>query len=150
MVSLDRVKDSRITTKAPRIGVGGFLTLVVVSAAVDPSRSRRAGPDGTRTGPGDAILIPTCACDREAEIVVGVAPIGPGLTTLDELDNPKDLAIEAVLDEETVQSGRTKQMMFDVAALVADLSGICELSPDELIFTSAPAGVGYSRTPHGS
>lgn len=75
------------------------------------------------------------------------APIGPWLTTLDELDDPNDLAIETVLDGETVQSGRTKQMIFDVAALVSHLSGICELFPGDLIFTGTPAGVGYSRTP---
>ncbi|WP_225728340.1 MULTISPECIES: fumarylacetoacetate hydrolase family protein [unclassified Nocardia] len=77
----------------------------------------------------------------------GFAPIGPWLTTLDELENPDDLAIEATIDGEIVQSARTEQMLFDVTALVIHLSSICELFPGDLIFTGTPAGVGYSRTP---
>ncbi|MBF6065355.1 fumarylacetoacetate hydrolase family protein [Nocardia terpenica] len=77
----------------------------------------------------------------------GFSPLGPWLTTLDELDHPDDLAIEATLDGETVQSSRTAHMLFDVTALIGHLSSICELFPGDLIFTGTPAGVGYSRTP---
>ncbi|MGW6619593.1 fumarylacetoacetate hydrolase family protein [Nocardia sp. NPDC055002] len=77
----------------------------------------------------------------------GFAPTGPWLTTLDELDDPNDLAIEAAVDDELVQASRTKELVFDVAALVAHLSTICELFAGDLIFTGTPAGVGHSRSP---
>jgi 2,4-didehydro-3-deoxy-L-rhamnonate hydrolase len=77
----------------------------------------------------------------------GFSPIGPWITTLDELANSQDLAMRASIDGETVQSGRTGEMIFDVAALVSYLSTVCELFPGDLIFTGTPAGVGFSRTP---
>ena len=77
----------------------------------------------------------------------GFSPIGPWLTTLDELPNVDDLAIGASIDDETVQQARTSDMIFDVPALVSHLSAVCELLPGDLIFSGTPAGVGFSRTP---
>lgn len=77
----------------------------------------------------------------------GFGPIGPWLTTLDELPNPTDLAIETKLDDELVQFGRTGSMIFGIATLISYLSQTCELMPGDLIFTGTPAGVGNSRTP---
>lgn len=77
----------------------------------------------------------------------GFSPIGPWLTTLDDLPDPHDLAIETSIDGETVQAARTSDMIFDVPTLVSRLSSICELLPGDLIFTGTPAGVGFSRTP---
>lgn len=75
------------------------------------------------------------------------APIGPWLTTLDEIADPARLALSCTLDREVVQTGSTADMVFDLSALVTYLSGICELRTGDLIFTGTPAGVGYSRTP---
>ncbi|WP_280221555.1 MULTISPECIES: fumarylacetoacetate hydrolase family protein [Nocardia] len=77
----------------------------------------------------------------------GFAPIGPWLTTLDELADPEDLVIEASIGDENVQAGRTSDMIFGVSALVSHLSQICELRVGDLIFTGTPPGVGQSRTP---
>ena len=77
----------------------------------------------------------------------GFGPVGPWLTTLDELADPRDLAVCASIDGETVQSARTSDMIFDVATLVSHISAVCELFPGDLICTGTPAGVGYSRTP---
>jgi 2,4-didehydro-3-deoxy-L-rhamnonate hydrolase len=75
------------------------------------------------------------------------SPIGPWLTTPDEITDSTDLAIATVIDGETVQHGRTSQMIFGIDELVAYLSRTCELKPGDLIFSGTPAGVGYSRTP---
>ncbi len=77
----------------------------------------------------------------------GFSPTGPVLVTPDEFDDPDDLELEATLDGETVQRGRTSQMIFPVAELVAHLSSIVTLLPGDLIFTGTPAGVGAGRTP---
>ncbi|WP_433756723.1 fumarylacetoacetate hydrolase family protein [Nocardia sp. CA-135398] len=74
-------------------------------------------------------------------------PIGPWITTLDELATPYDLAITASIDGETVQSARTSDMIFDIPTLISHLSKVCELRTGDLIFTGTPAGVGYSRNP---
>ncbi|MFQ6397378.1 fumarylacetoacetate hydrolase family protein [Nocardia sp. KC 131] len=77
----------------------------------------------------------------------GFAPIGPWLTTLDELADPTDLVVEASIDDQNVQTGRTSDMIFDVSTLVSYLSQTCELRVGDLIFTGTPPGVGQSRTP---
>jgi 2,4-diketo-3-deoxy-L-fuconate hydrolase len=77
----------------------------------------------------------------------GFAPIGPLLTTPEEIADPTDLAIATAIDGETVQHGRTSQMIFGIDELIAYLSRTCELRPGDLIFSGTPAGVGCSRTP---
>lgn len=74
-------------------------------------------------------------------------PIGPWITTPDELANPDNLAISTTVDDDTVQSARTSDMIFDIATLISYLSTFCELRSGDLIFTGTPAGVGYSRIP---
>ncbi|PTR28684.1 2-keto-4-pentenoate hydratase/2-oxohepta-3-ene-1,7-dioic acid hydratase in catechol pathway [Rhodococcus sp. OK519] len=77
----------------------------------------------------------------------GFGPTGPWLVTPDEFADPNDLAIECAIDGETVQSGRTAQMIFPVAELIAHVSAVCTLRPGDLIFTGTPAGVGVGRSP---
>jgi 2-keto-4-pentenoate hydratase/2-oxohepta-3-ene-1,7-dioic acid hydratase in catechol pathway len=79
--------------------------------------------------------------------LAGFGPIGPWLTTLDQLRDPLDLSIACWVDGEPVQSSRTREMVFAVPALVADLSRHCVLEPGDLIFTGTPAGVGSLRQP---
>ena len=75
------------------------------------------------------------------------APIGPVLTTLDEVANPDDLAVSTKVDGETVQSSRTADLIFPVTQLIAWISRICTLEPGDLIFTGTPSGVGDGRKP---
>jgi 2,4-didehydro-3-deoxy-L-rhamnonate hydrolase len=77
----------------------------------------------------------------------GFGPTGPFLVTVDELDNPDDLALGCILNGEEVQKGRTRHMIFPVPELIARLSAVVELLPGDLIFTGTPAGVGLGRTP---
>ena len=75
------------------------------------------------------------------------APVGPVLTTVDELENPDDLAVACRVDGETVQESRTADLIFPVPELIAWTSRICTLEPGDLIFTGTPSGVGDSRKP---
>jgi len=77
----------------------------------------------------------------------GFAPLGPVLVTADEVPDPQDLAIRTVLSGEVVQSARTKEMLFGVAALVAFASRLMTLEPGDVILTGTPAGVGAARKP---
>ena len=74
-------------------------------------------------------------------------PIGPALVTVDELDDPDDLAIGCSIDGESVQSARTGMMLFDIPALIAHLSSIVTLLAGDVIFTGTPGGVGKDRDP---
>jgi 2-keto-4-pentenoate hydratase/2-oxohepta-3-ene-1,7-dioic acid hydratase in catechol pathway len=77
----------------------------------------------------------------------GFGPIGPCLVTLDEFDDPDDLALECVLNGEPVQKARTSAMIFSVSELIARLSAVCPLLPGDVIFTGTPAGVGMASDP---
>lgn len=74
-------------------------------------------------------------------------PLGPGVVPLALLADPDDLAVRCEIDGETMQDGRTSQMIFGVTELVAWLSKHCTLLPGDLIFTGTPAGVGSARDP---
>lgn len=75
------------------------------------------------------------------------SPIGPWITTADEVDAAA-LRLTCSNDGQSLQDGNTKDMIFDVPALIAYLSSICELHVGDLIFTGTPDGVGIGRKPY--
>ncbi len=75
------------------------------------------------------------------------SPTGPWLTSVDELADPDNLEIGCSVNGESVQKGRTSDLIFSVPTLVAQLSEVVTLWPGDLIFTGTPAGVGLGRTP---
>ncbi|KZE90143.1 fumarylacetoacetate hydrolase family protein [Microbacterium sp. TNHR37B] len=77
----------------------------------------------------------------------GFTPTGPVVVTADEIDDPQDLHIWAVVDGQTVQDATTGQMIRSVATLVSHLSQSATLLPGTLISTGSPGGAGYSRDP---
>lgn len=77
----------------------------------------------------------------------GFAPQGPFLVSPDELPDRDDLEIGCRINEEVVQCGRTKEMIFDVPALISKISENVTLYPGDVIFTGTPAGVGLGREP---
>jgi len=75
------------------------------------------------------------------------APVGPWLTTLDELADLDDEVITTQVNGQTMQQAPLSQLIFKVPALVHYLSTICELQPGDLIFTGTPSGTGVGREP---
>lgn len=74
------------------------------------------------------------------------APVGPYLTTKDEVD-VQNLAITTYRNGTVVQSANTKQMIFNVAEIIAYISRFMTLQPGDLILTGTPSGVvmGYEE-----
>ncbi|MEY2437395.1 MAG: 2,4-didehydro-3-deoxy-L-rhamnonate hydrolase [Acidimicrobiaceae bacterium] len=77
----------------------------------------------------------------------GFTPLGPWVVTPDELADPDDLALGCSIDGETVQDGRTSDLVFGVSQLIAELSAVVPLLPGDIIFTGTPGGVGFARKP---
>ena len=75
------------------------------------------------------------------------APLGPYIVTRDELPDPSGCRVASRLPEGEMQSGFVRQMMFDVATLIEDISRFTALEPGDLIFTGTPPGVGEARKP---
>ena len=74
-------------------------------------------------------------------------PVGPRLVPRDEVPDPQQLAIRAVLNGETMQESSTSNMVFGVAGLIAYITRTITLEPGDLIATGTPAGVGAFRSP---
>jgi 2-keto-4-pentenoate hydratase/2-oxohepta-3-ene-1,7-dioic acid hydratase in catechol pathway len=77
----------------------------------------------------------------------GFSPIGPAVVSLDEFDDPDDIALSGFLSGEEVQRTRTSDLIFAVPQLVSYLSHVLPLLPGDLIFTGTPSGVGWGRRP---
>lgn len=75
------------------------------------------------------------------------APLGPFITTRDEIDDVQSLKIEGVLNGQVMQSSNTSKMIFKVAHLVSYLSQGITLEPGDVIATGTPDGVGIFRKP---
>jgi 2-keto-4-pentenoate hydratase/2-oxohepta-3-ene-1,7-dioic acid hydratase in catechol pathway len=77
----------------------------------------------------------------------GFGPIGPWVVTVDEFDDPDDLALGCSVDGEVMQDARTSDLIFGVPRLIAELSAVVSLLPGDVIFTGTPSGVGVTRQP---
>jgi 2-keto-4-pentenoate hydratase/2-oxohepta-3-ene-1,7-dioic acid hydratase in catechol pathway len=77
----------------------------------------------------------------------GSGPLGPWLTTRDEIADPHALSISLSVNDETMQSSRTDRMTFTVDYLVHYISQTATLEPGDVIATGTPAGVGVYRKP---
>jgi len=73
-------------------------------------------------------------------------PLGPWLTTSDEID-PSGLRLRTWVNGELRQDSNTKHLIFDCAAIVEHLSTAFTLEPGDVIATGTPAGVGISMKP---
>jgi len=74
-------------------------------------------------------------------------PLGPWLVTKDEIPDPGNLRIRALLNGVVMQDATTAAMIFDVPAIVSNLSRSMTLYPGTVILTGTPEGVGYTRKP---
>jgi 2-keto-4-pentenoate hydratase/2-oxohepta-3-ene-1,7-dioic acid hydratase in catechol pathway len=73
--------------------------------------------------------------------------IGPWLVTRDEIADPQDLAMWLTVNDEKVQDGSTKTMVYSVVHLVSYLSQFMTLHPGDVISTGTPPGVGMGMKP---
>jgi len=73
---------------------------------------------------------------------------GPDLVTADELPKgAKDLMLTTRLNGEVVQQANTKDMLFDIAALISTISEAITLEAGDVIVAGTPSGVGFAREP---
>lgn len=74
----------------------------------------------------------------------GFAPMGPCITTPDELPSPLDLRITLAVNGKPMQDANVSQLTFGPAELVAIISRTVTLEPGDVIATGTPAGIGHS------
>lgn len=78
------------------------------------------------------------------------APMGPALVTLDEIGGPdalESLQLTTRVNGQIMQDGNTRDMIFKIPEILADISMDMTLVPGDIIATGTPAGVGFFRDP---
>jgi len=124
----------------------------------------RACKDVTPEGALDYVLGYTCANDIStrdwqkvpelagsqwcrSKMFDGFAPLGPVVTTRDELPDPGKLRVRTWLNGEQVQDSSTSDLIFSVQQCISFLSIGTTLQPGTVILTGTPAGVAEGRSP---
>ncbi len=74
-------------------------------------------------------------------------PMGPWITTVDELGAADNLDVKLWVNDEIKQSGNTSDLIFNVAELVSHMSQSLTLGVGAVISTGTPSGVGFARKP---
>lgn len=91
-------------------------------------------------------------CRREGQWIVSkgqdtFAPMGPILVTKDEIEDPHNLNLSLKVNGVEKQNSNTQFLLFNINALIEDLSTVFTLEPGDIIATGTPAGVGAGRDP---
>lgn len=76
-----------------------------------------------------------------------IAPMGPAIVTPDEIPDITDLRLETRVDGQVMQQGSTRDLIFDIPAIIAYISRDITLWPGDVISTGTPSGVGIFRDP---
>jgi 2-keto-4-pentenoate hydratase/2-oxohepta-3-ene-1,7-dioic acid hydratase in catechol pathway len=74
-------------------------------------------------------------------------PLGPIVPAAEVGDLRDGLTVRTRVNGETMQNGRTDQMVYTVGGTLSLISHTFTLHPGDLLATGTPEGVGYGRTP---
>jgi 2,4-didehydro-3-deoxy-L-rhamnonate hydrolase len=75
------------------------------------------------------------------------APIGPWMTTPDEMGDIDSLRLWLTVNGRTMQDGTTANLIFNIPFLISYTSQFMTLLPGDIISTGTPAGVGMGMKP---
>ncbi|RAS70102.1 2-keto-4-pentenoate hydratase/2-oxohepta-3-ene-1,7-dioic acid hydratase in catechol pathway [Lentzea atacamensis] len=74
-------------------------------------------------------------------------PLGPWLTTADEVDDLANLQVQCEVNGRLLQNASSGQMAFSFARIIAELSQGMTLRAGDVILTGTPSGIGSAREP---
>lgn len=75
------------------------------------------------------------------------APMGPYMTTVDEIPDIHNVNLWLKVNGKTYQNGNTKNLIFSVPYIMSYVSQFMTLLPGDVISTGTPAGVGLGFNP---
>ena len=70
-------------------------------------------------------------------------PLGPWIVDAADIADPQNLRLRTLVNGKEVQNGSTRDMVLDVAGLIAYLSETMTLLPGDMILTGTPQGVHF-------
>ena len=112
------------------IGAGGQIGGYCVADDVSARDLQESEPQWTRAKGADTFC-----------------PLGPWVTTADEIADPGDLRLRTWVNGEPRQDSSTSDLIFDCPTLVEFISQTNTLAPGDLILTGTPDGVGRAMDP---
>src|SRR5690606_23348469 len=65
-------------------------------------------------------------------------PLGPWFVDRDDIADPMNLNLRTLVNGKETQCGNSRDMVFDIPALIAYLSSVMALLPGDLILTGTP------------
>jgi 2-keto-4-pentenoate hydratase/2-oxohepta-3-ene-1,7-dioic acid hydratase in catechol pathway len=74
-------------------------------------------------------------------------PLGPWVTTAEDVEDPADLLVECLLNGQVMQHASTREMAFSYATILAELSRGMTLRRGDVVLTGTPSGIGSAREP---
>lgn len=154
--------DFDVFLKAPSSIVGPGATVVLPAVAVEEKKEvHHEGELGVVIGRAGVNISEEDALDHVLGYVIGLdmvlrghgdrsrrksydtfTPIGPWVTTAEEVGDPSGLDIHLSVGDATRQQANTKQMIVSVQGIIAYASSVMRLEPGDVILTGAPPGVG--------
>jgi 2,4-diketo-3-deoxy-L-fuconate hydrolase len=75
------------------------------------------------------------------------SPLGPWLSTPDDIPNVSCLKMRLRVNATTVQDGSTATMIFGVSQIIHYVSQFMTLEPGDILSTGTPSGVGFGMNP---
>jgi 2-keto-4-pentenoate hydratase/2-oxohepta-3-ene-1,7-dioic acid hydratase in catechol pathway len=75
----------------------------------------------------------------------GSCPMGPWIVPASEIGDPQNLGLKLWVNDVLKQDSNSKDMIFNLAEQIAQLSSGMTLHPGDVILTGTPAGVGSAR-----
>jgi len=74
-------------------------------------------------------------------------PLGPWLTTADEIEHAGNLRVRTWVDDDLRQDGNTDDFIYSVGEMIEELSTVFTLEPGDILATGTPSGVGAAFRP---
>lgn len=72
-------------------------------------------------------------------------PLGPYITTVDEVPDPSDIDLHLTVNGEVRQRANTRDLIVNIPEMIAMASSVMTLFPGDIIATGTPEGVGPLR-----
>ena len=107
-----------------------------------PTISRRATADAV---PNISDTSPFKADWTKHKTFDGSCPLGPWIVPASDIGDPQNLGLKLWVNDVLKQDSNSKDMIFNLAEQIAQLSSGMTLHPGDLVLTGTPAGVGSAR-----
>lgn len=143
----DVVADASVTTQ---VDYEVELTAIIGSRTKKVTESDALGSVFGYTVANDVTARDCMILDGQLDRSKGMdtyCPIGPWITTADEVPDPQALPLRTWVNGEVRQDSSTSEMVFSVAHLIHFLSQGMTLEPGDVLLTGTPHGVGFKMEP---